>query len=102
VITDGGDLRRRAAAHARSFLPGACGTMASRCGCDDHFRGSPGMAGCSVSWLGAVVVMVACWLLDVLGVSGLTLNQMLIVNAAYCGLLGFAVACRTILRQLPR
>lgn len=48
----------------------------------------------------AVVLAVACWLLDLLGVSGLTLNQMLVVKAAYCGLLGFAVARWTILRQL--
>jgi hypothetical protein len=40
----------------------------------------------------AVVVVVACWPVDLLGVSGPTLNQMLIVKAAYCGLLGFAVA----------
>jgi hypothetical protein len=48
----------------------------------------------------AVVVAVACWLLDLLGVSGLTLKQMLVVKAAYFGLLGFAVARWTILRQL--
>jgi hypothetical protein len=40
----------------------------------------------------AVVVVVACWPLDLLGASGPTLNQMLVVKAAYCGLLGFAVA----------
>jgi hypothetical protein len=38
------------------------------------------------------VVVVACWPLDLLGASGPTLNQMLVVKAAYCGLLGFAVA----------
>ncbi len=52
--------------------------------------------------LGAAAAVVACWLLDLLGVSGLTLNQMHIVKAAYCGLLGFAVARWTILRQPPR
>jgi hypothetical protein len=36
--------------------------------------------------------LVACWPLDLLGVSGPTMNQMLIVKAAYCGFLGFAVA----------
>jgi hypothetical protein len=30
--------------------------------------------------------------LDLLGASGPTLNQMLVVKAAYCGLLGFALA----------
>jgi len=40
----------------------------------------------------AVVVVVACWPLDLLGASGPTLNQMLVVKAAYCGLLGFALA----------
>ena len=39
-----------------------------------------------------MVVVVACWPVDLLGVSGPTLNQMLVVKAAYCGLLGFAVA----------
>jgi hypothetical protein len=48
----------------------------------------------------AVVVVVACWLLDLLGVSGLTLSQMLVLKAAYCGLLGFGVARWTIFRQL--
>lgn len=48
-----------------------------------------------------MVVVVACWPLDLLGASGPTLNQMLVVKAAYCGLLGFALARRTILRQLP-
>jgi hypothetical protein len=38
------------------------------------------------------VVVVACWPLDLLGASGPTLNQMLVVKAAYCGLLGFAAA----------
>jgi hypothetical protein len=39
-----------------------------------------------------VIVVVACWPLDLLGASGPTLNQMLVVKAAYCGLLGFALA----------
>jgi hypothetical protein len=39
-----------------------------------------------------VVVVVARWPLDLLGASGPTFNQMLVVKAAYCGLLGFAVA----------
>src|SRR5262245_59565999 len=48
----------------------------------------------------AVVVIAVFWLLHLRGVSGLTLGQMLVVKAVYCGLLGFAVARWTMLRWL--
>lgn len=63
----------------------------------------PGRAG----WLGlvlglgaAAVVGITLWLLDLAGVSGVPFFVLLIFKAVYCGLLGFAVARWTILRQL--
>ncbi|MBF6356616.1 hypothetical protein IU449_19050 [Nocardia higoensis] len=47
---------------------------------------------------GAGIVVVA-GLLDLLGLTCVTLTQMLVVKAVYCGVLGFAVARWTILRQ---
>ena len=58
------------------------------------------LAGLVLGAAAAAVVVAVCWLLDLLGVSGLTLNQMIVVKAVYCGLLGFAVARWIILRQL--
>ena len=45
-----------------------------------------------LGFLPGAAAAVVVWPLDLLGVSGPTMNQMPIVKAAYCGLLGFAVA----------
>ena len=58
------------------------------------------LAGLVLGAAAAAVLVVVCWLLGLLGMSGLTLRQMIVVKAVYCGLLGFAVARWTILSQL--
>ena len=69
---DGGSLRMR-----RTTFAGAPAWLVARFPAGGH---------------GGRGLLVACWPLDLLEMSGPTMHQMLIVKAAHCGLLGFAVA----------